>query len=331
LGGGPGNAFRQGAFVAAIVILAGWVAYRDVKLSTVLMLWVECLAVLVTLVIVLAGVARTHVWVDPAQLHLAGVHLVDIRLSFVLAFLTLAGVESVTTLGAESKNATTTIPRAIFGTLLPVGLLYLTVTYALVALSRKLSVSLDQADAPLDVIARSCGVPWLGLASSFGVGVSYFGCTLASLIAGTRVLYAMARDGNFAAKYGEAHATNRTPHRATLLVAGIGLLVPVGLLAVRISLPSCIDYLSQLSAFGFILAYFFVCLSTPFYLHRQRALAPWHLVIVAGALVLLGVVLVLSIFPAPPPPWRYLPYIFLAAVLAGVGTTAVYRRAGLRR
>jgi amino acid transporter len=331
LSGVPGGAFGQEVFVAAIVILAAWAAYCDVKLSTVLMLWMECMAVLVTVIIVLVGMARTRVWVDTTQFHLAGVHLIDIRLSFVLAFLTLAGAESVTTLGAESKNATTAIPRAIFGTLLPVGLLYVTVTYALVALSRDLSVSLDQADAPLDVIARSCGVAWLGLASSVGVGVSYFGCTLASLIAAARVLYAMARDGAFVASYGDAHPTNRTPHRATLLVAGMGLLAPLGLLAAGISLSSCIDYLSQLSAFGYILAYFFVCLAMPFYLYRQQALAPRHLVIVSGALAILGLVLTLSVFPVPPPPWRYLPYIFLTALLVGLGTTAICRRLSLTR
>ena len=326
LSGAPGGPLRQGVLVAAIVLVSLWAAYRDVKLSTELMLWLECSAVLLTIVIVLAGLAHARIWIDRAQFRLEGVRPANIRLSFVLAFLTLAGVESSTTLGAEAKSATTTIPRVLFVSLIPVGILYIAVTYALVALSHRLSVALDQADAPLDVIANSFGARWLGLASSFGVGMSYLGCTLASLTAGARVLFAMARAGQFPAAYGAVHPVNRTPARTTLLVAALGLALPLGLLGGRISLSACIDYLSQLSAFGYIGAYFLVCLALPFYLRRRRALGFWHLVLAAAALAILGIVLILSIVPAPPPPWRYLPYLFLASLLAGLGCSALTRR-----
>jgi amino acid transporter len=111
-----------------------------------------------------------------------------------------------------------------------------------------------------------------------------------------------------------------------LLIAGIGLLLPVGLLIGSVTLSSCIDYLSQLSAFGYILAYFFVCLAMPFYLRREHALAARHVALAVAALAVLGVVLVLSIFPVPPAPWRYLPYIFLASMVAALGVTALGRR-----
>jgi len=37
----------------------------------------------------------------------------------------------------------------------------------------------------------------------------------------------------------------------------------------------------------------------------------------------MGVVLVLSVYPVPVPPWRALPYIFLGFLGAGLGISAV--------
>jgi len=316
--GVPGTALRQWLLVALIVILAAWAAARDVKLSTHLMLGVEVSSVLVALAIILIGVGHAHAWLDRAQLRLEGVHPGPIRLSLVLAFLSFAGIESVTTLGDEAERATRTIPRVLLGSLLPMGVLLIFATYGMTSLSHRNAMGLDQAEAPLDVIARSFRAPCLGTASSLAVAISYFGCTLASLNAGARVLYSMSRSGLFPAAFAQVHPLNRTPLRATALIAVIGLLCPAILLIAGATLTHCIDYLSQLSAFGYILAYFSVCLALPAFLRRQHVLRPHHLIIALAALGVLGIVLALSVYPAPAPPWRYLPYAF-AALMAGGG------------
>jgi hypothetical protein len=39
----------------------------------------------------------------------------------------------------------------------------------------------------------------------------------------------------------------------------------------------------------------------------------------------IGVVVLLSLFPVPESPWRYLPYCFAALVLLGTVSTAYFR------
>jgi len=319
----PGTPLRQALLVTLIILLAGWAAARDVKLSTDLMMVIEVSSVLVASAIILIGLTQTHAWIDPAQLHLQGVHLNSLRLSLVLAFLTMAGIESVTTLGDEAEKATRTIPRVLMGSLLPFGLLLVLATYGLTSLSHHFSTALDQAAAPLDTIARSFRAPSLGLLSSLAVGISYFGCTLASLNAGARVVYSMARTREFPIAFARIHPVNRTPARSTFLIVAFGIACPAALLAGGVSLTSCIDYLSQISAFGYILAYFSVCLALPAFLYRRHALRPHHLAMAAGAVAVMGVVLVLSVYPVPVPPWRALPYIFLGFLGAGLGISAV--------
>jgi hypothetical protein len=42
----------------------------------------------------------------------------------------------------------------------------------------------------------------------------------------------------------------------------------------------------------------------------------------------LGAVLGFSVFPVPPAPLRYLPYVFILMMLAGVGVSFGYLRGG---
>ena len=115
------------------------------------------------------------------------------KLGFILAFMVLAGFESTTTLGEEAKTATHTLPRVMFLCIVPIGVLFIGSLYCLTALSHSQNLALDQSDAPLDMIARSIGLPTLGWLSSLGVAFSCFGCALGGFNAGSRVLFSMAR------------------------------------------------------------------------------------------------------------------------------------------
>jgi amino acid transporter len=240
--------------------------------------------------------------------------------------MTLAGFETVTTLGEESINATRTIPRVILTNVVPIGLLYLVVIYCLVAVARRIGLDLGTFDAPFDAIARAMRMPSLGLFSSLGVALSYFACTLAQLNAGARVLYHLAQENMFARSYGEAHPRNHTPHRALALISVIGIALPLGMLALHVALIDVVNYVTQLTSFGFIASYFLVCLALPFYLRRRTTLRALDAIVATGAMIILGIVLVLSVYPLPDAPWLYLPYIFAATLAAGVGISYYYYR-----
>ncbi len=103
---------------AAVVLLlvcavAAFVAYRDVKLSAELMLWIEVgsLSLIVAVLVIMPAHFGMHIDLD--QLHMKGVSFASLGPALVLAMFSFVGFESATTLGAEARNPLHTIPRAV--------------------------------------------------------------------------------------------------------------------------------------------------------------------------------------------------------------------------
>ncbi len=324
LTGVPGG-FTRGAAITAIVIIVAWaIAHHDIKLSTKVMIAIEGASLAVMVAIIGYAMVRDHAWVDAPQLHLRGASFSGVQFALIFGFMTLAGFESVTTLGEEASKPTRTIPRVILSCLFPIGLLYLVTIYCLVALARKNGIALERVDAPFDSIARAMNLPSLGIFSSVGIALSFFACTLGSLNAGARVLYSMAHRKLFAARFGVAHPRNATPHRAIALISILALASPLAIFLHGLTVTDCINLLTNVTSFGFIGAYCMACLALPFFLRRQKLLRGIDAAIASAAIVILGTVLGLSVFPVPPPPWRYLPYLFLIYVAGGTAISWFY-------
>lgn len=324
--GAPASFLRAAGITTIVVIVAWVIAHRDIKLSTEVMLAIELGSLAVIIVIIALAMRHNSAWLDRPQIRLEGAKLSGFQFAMVFGFMTLAGFESVTTLGEEASDARRTIPRVIVSCLIPVGILYLAMIYCLTALARKNGLALEQLDAPFDSIARSMNLAGFGYVSSIGIALSYFACTLGSLNAGARILYYLAQNHLFAPSFGSAHPVNKTPHRAIALIAAIAIACPVALLLANVLLPDCINYITQLASFGFIASYFLVCLAMPFFLLRRKILRHLDVAVSAAALLILAVVLAFSVFPVPATPWRYLPYLFLAAILTGIAASISYAR-----
>jgi amino acid transporter len=315
---GIANTALLGASVTTLVVVAAWwTAYRDMKLSSDVMIVIEVTSLAVMIAIIAIAMAKGGTWVDRPQLTLQGAGPRAFSAGLVLAFLTMGGFESATTLGEEAKHAKRTIPRAIMACVVPVGLLYLVMTYLLVGLGRKFGIALDQLEAPFDTLAKATHFSVLGTASSVGIALSYFACTLGSINAGSRTLYSLSEDGLFFKPFGFAHPVNATPHRAIALIGVIAIVAPIVMLFSGVTLVSCIDYVSQLAALGFIGAYFMVCLAAPFFLAGLGHLGWKAIAASVAALLLLAGVMVQSVYPVPPSPACYLPYVFAATIGAG--------------
>ncbi len=309
-----------------LVLMLAWLpAYRDIKLSTKVMLAAEAISVSVIALILGVALWRTPHRIDQAQLHLAGAGFPHFKMGFVLAFMMLAGFESATTLGEEAQSATRTIPRVMFFCLLPVGLLFMASIYATTALSHDRSIAFDQTNAPLDLIARSIDLPVLGWISSLGVALSCFGCALGGLNAGARVIFSMARKHSFAPFFARIHPRNGTPSNALLLIGLVALIVPALLITRGVAMANAMDYLMQIASFGFLGGYFSVCVAAPFYLARRHMLTVMQLATAVVTLLAIGAVVLLSVIPIPDAPWRYLPYIFAALLLMGTLSTVYFR------
>src|SRR4029077_2853763 len=91
------------AVLLALVVTAisVWIAWRDVKVSARLMLWIEAVSVAMILGVVVLVLARHGLHLDWQQFHLQGMSGSGLRLGLVLALFSFVGFESATTLGSE--------------------------------------------------------------------------------------------------------------------------------------------------------------------------------------------------------------------------------------
>jgi amino acid transporter len=310
-------------FVTGVSI---WIAYRDVKISARLMLWIEAASVSL-IVIVVAIVLYRHGWhVDADELHLQGMTGSGLRLGLVLALFSFVGFESATTLGAEARDPLRTIPRAVIQSAVLAGAFFTICAYAEVLGFHTVGQDLGKSEAPMYVVAQVGGVPVLGLLIDIGALISMFASTLACITAAARVLLRMAHDGLAHDALRKTHVHNHTPSLA-VIITGIAAVAPVCVLAGRgASGLDVYGWMGTLATYGFIVAYALVCVALPTYLRQHNAMRtgaqiiPW----LAGAAMLLA--LVGNLYPVPEGPYGKLPYIYLAYLIFGLGWFAIRDR-----
>jgi basic amino acid/polyamine antiporter, APA family len=141
----------------------------------------------------------------------------------------------VTFAAGEVKEPHKTLPRALV-----VGILALTAIYLAVNVSYFYALTLDEmkgvtriAERAASALAGSAGATFV--AST--VVVSTFGCNAAAILAGSRLLFAMASDGAFLPIASRVHPRYRTPH-----VAIVGLVVWSCILALSGSYEQLFTY-----------------------------------------------------------------------------------------
>ncbi len=321
-----GHVFSAVVLALAVTGVSIWIAYRDVKISARLMLWIEAASVSV-IVIVVALVLFRHGWrLDADELHLHGMTGSGLRLGLVLALFSFVGFESATTLGAEARNPLKTIPRAVIQSAVLAGAFFTICAYTEVLGFHIVGQDLGTTPDQMHVLARVGGVPVLGILIDVGALVSMFAGTLACITAAARVLLRMAHDGLAHESLGSTHAHNHTPSRA-VVITGIAAVLPVAALAYRgASGLDVYGWLGSLATYGFIVAYALVCIALPRYLHRHGTfkagaqIVPW----LAAAAMLLA--LIGNLYPVPEGPYGKLPYVYLAYLIAGLGWFAVRAR-----
>lgn len=302
------------------------VAYKDIRISSLLMLVLEGLSMLLILALCATILVRHGSAVDTHQLRLDGVGVSGTTLAVVVCIFSLVGFESATALGGEAKSPLRNVPRAVRWSLVITGLFFVLVSYVEVIGANAHGLQLAQLDAPLTALSDAYQVGFLKAPICLGAVLSFYSLTLSCVNAGSRILLPMARHGMLNQKVGNIHSHNRTPHVAvtvyTLLVLGI-----VSVMQIFTDPLTTFGDAGTLAAFGFLLAYFMITIAAPIYLRKHGQLTVKNLVISALALICLLVPTVGSFYPLPPVPVRYFPYYFLAYMLAGLAwMTMVGRR-----
>jgi APA family basic amino acid/polyamine antiporter len=126
------------------------------------------------------------------------------------------GFYFLTYAAGELRDPARTLPRALTFGLLSVLAIYLIVnlTYVFALPMDQLAGATRVAEAAATALVGSHGATMVAIT----VVVSTFGCNAAAILAGSRLLFAMASDGLFFPAAAKVHPQYRTPHIA---VAGI--------------------------------------------------------------------------------------------------------------
>lgn len=147
-------------------------------------------------------------------------------------FFAYIGFDAVSTAAEETKNPQRDIPIGIMGSLAICTLLYILVTSVITGI-----VPLDQINKEAAVVGamKYMGYPWASWLVSIGAIAGLSSVLLVLQMGGTRIFYAISRDGLLPQALAKIHPKFHTPHICTILVGlfvalGAGLL-PINLLA----------------------------------------------------------------------------------------------------
>jgi amino acid transporter len=313
-----GHGFSAVLLAVIVTAVSVWIAWRDVKISARLMLWIEAVSVSV-IVVVIALLLFRHGWHwDWDQLHLRGMTGSGLRLGLVLALFSFVGFESATTLGSEAHNPLQSIPRAVILSSILAGAFFVVCAYAEVLGFHTAGQDLGSSPVPMRVLAGIAGVPVLGLLIDVGALVSLFAGTLACITAAARVLLLMSHHGLTHGSLRTTHALNKTPGRA-IIVTGLAALLPVAVLAAGgASGLDVYGWMGSLATYGFIVAYALVSIALPRYLRDHGIFRPGAQIVPWIACAAMILALIGNLYPVPEGPYGKMPYIYLAYLAAGL-------------
>ena len=303
--------------VAIVVcIVAGYVAYRDVKLSAELMLWVEVCSLSLICIVLVILLFRNGLHLDIRQFQFRGVSFAALGPALVLSMFSFVGFESATTLGGEARNPLRTIPRAVIQCAIIAGVFFVLCSYSEVLGFRGESGKLSETASPLHLIAAKAGVPPLGIGIDFGAFISMIACVLACVTAASRVLMRMARE-RLLPRILDKTGVHGTPAGAIVCSAGIILVATLLSTVCGISGADLYDLAGSLSVFGFLTAYALVSIALPFAL---RARGQHSLLIAAVSAIAALVVALIAAFDlrsTADVAHARLPYLYLGYIAAG--------------
>ena len=246
----------------------------------------------------------------------AGVGAAAIAMGLSFGLLSFAGFEQVATLGEEVRQSRFTIPRVLVGTVLGAGIVFTIVTAA-----ETLGFGTDPAGVArftkstsllADLSARYFG-GWSGDLFDGLAICSAAGGALASIVASSRILFALCRDLVPSSPLGRISEVSGTPRNAAVCVM---LAAIAGYGAMRIvfqaSGSDAFFWASTLGALALLLVYFLVVVGAAGALIRpggQRM--QWLLLVPVLAALAIAYTFWVNIYPPQPGAYQVIPWIVL--------------------
>ncbi len=308
-----------------VCLVAGFIAYRDVKLSAEVMLWIEAASVSLIVIVLILLPVHVGLHIDTSQFRLQGISSKGLGPALVLSIFSFVGFESATTLGGEAREPLKTIPRAVMQCALLAGVFFMLCAYSEVVGFRGASTALSESTSPLHLLAAKAGVSPLGVAIDCGAFISMFACVLACSTAAARVLLRMAHDGLLPAALERTNPRHKTPGTALTLSTVLMFAATAGFALCGATGSAMYDLLGSLSVFGFLTAYALVAVALPF---ARHALGRHSHGLVAVSVLTVAIVVLIAIFDlnsAADTVHARIPYLYLVYIATGLGWYGVQR------
>jgi amino acid transporter len=252
-----------------------------------------------------------------------GVGLSALALAAVSGFLAFAGFESAGSLGEESLVPRRMIPRAII-TAVAFGAVFYVACITVQTLGFGTGAAgvsaFRYSQAPLGDLARLyVGTP-LAAALDLGAVLSALGAGLGGVIVAARMTFAFGRDGLAARRLSGVSAVTGVPRPALAVEMLIGLVL---LTAFRLAGTSALNtffYLATIGTLSLLVMYMLTNVAAAWHLGR-RSLG--QLVPAVAGVLIAGFVLYYNVWPVPPAPYEFFPYLVLGWLVAGLVVTVV--------
>jgi amino acid transporter len=320
--------------VTAIVLLGVFaLAVTPVRLATRTLLSVEGVTVALILVVAVVVLVRLvagtapggHTFTLSVFTVAPGTDASVVFLGIVFGFLSFAGFEAAATLGEETRDPRRNIPRAILGTAIFGGAYFVLVTAVeMMAFGGDATAFHNSPSLLGDLGSRFVG-PWVGDVISAGAAISAFGCCLACVVGGSRLLFALGRDAFDGRGIGRISAKGTPAVAVTVVALAAALIILVCAVFFGATADDTFAWAGSIGTLILLVIYLLTTLGAILLLFvRRRMHVPWwHLAFPIGALVLLGYTVYVNVVPYPTDgPARWFPVVAGGVVVLAVAVVA---------
>ncbi|HEX6932616.1 MAG TPA: APC family permease [Streptosporangiaceae bacterium] len=323
-----GITFEWWWFMIFLILFVGYTGWRGVELSVRLLVVLGIIEALIVIALAINGFASPGPGgVNFGWLSFSNAH--GLFLGVVFAIFAITGWDAAAPLAEESRDPKRTVPRAVMGSILIMGVFLVLVSWGQTSGwgTDKLTAFAGSSQLPAFVLGQRYwgGAWWIVLFALFNSALAVsIACTNAS----TRFLYGMARAKALPSWLLKVNDKYQTPTNAVFTQTGINVLLGL-ILPIFIGVANVYNVTG--TWFTFALAFVYIVANVGLYVFYKREHADElnfgkHVVIPVIGTIALLVVVYYSVNPLPAWPVALAPFIVLAWLAVGVVVVfAVYR------
>jgi amino acid transporter len=134
------------------------------------------------------------------------------------------------------------------------------------------------------------------------------------------MMFAFGRDGLASRRLSGVSAATGVPQRALVLEMLIGLALLTAFWLAGTSALNVFFYLATIGTLSLLVMYVLTNVAAAWHLGRR---SPWQVVAPVGGVLIAGFVLYHNVWPVPPAPYEFFPYLVAGWLAAGLIATAV--------